>query len=55
MLAVYFALLFAGIYYFATRHDDPALLVYSVVLTIVLVAIMIVTGERPVRWRWGGK
>ncbi len=55
VLAVYFGMLFGGISYFATRHDDAALLGYVVLLTIVLLAIIIVTGERPLRWRWGGK
>ena len=54
-LAVYFALLFGGIYYLKAQRSAPAVLTYVVVLTIALVAIIAVTGERPARWRWGGK
>ena len=55
VLGGYFALLFGGIYYFAPRRDTPALIVYLVLLTVALIAIMAAKGERPLRWRWGGK
>jgi hypothetical protein len=53
VLVVYFALIFSGIYYFKAQHS--ALWAYLVLLTVALVAIIMVTGEHPVRWRWGGK
>jgi hypothetical protein len=55
VVVAYFALLFEGIYYFKTQRNALALLVYVVLLTVALLAIVIATGERPVRWRWGGK
>ena len=55
VLVVYFALLFGGIYHLKAQRSAPALLAYVVVLTLALVAIIMVTGERPTRWRWGGK
>jgi len=53
VLAGYLALVFGGINYFRPRVDLPSLLAYLVVLTAVLVVIMAVKGERPLRWRWG--
>jgi len=55
VLFVYFGLLFGGIYRFGARRHGPALLGCVVVLTVALLAVVIVRGERPVRWRWGGK
>jgi len=55
VLVAYFALVGGGIYYFKPHRSAPALVVYIVLLTVVLVAIIAATGERPVRWRWGGK
>jgi hypothetical protein len=55
VLAVYFGLLFGGIYYFHAQRNGPALLGYAVLVTLALLAIVLVTGERPVSWRWGGK
>jgi drug/metabolite transporter (DMT)-like permease len=54
VLGGYFALLFGGIYYFATTNAS-ALLAYIVLLTVALVAVIAAKGERPVRWRWGGE
>jgi hypothetical protein len=55
VLAAYFALLFGGIYYFKGQRNPPALIGYLLLLTLALIAIIAITGERPVRWRWGGK
>jgi drug/metabolite transporter (DMT)-like permease len=54
VLGGYFALLFGGVYHFAPTNTS-ALLAYIVLLTVALVAIIAAKGERPVRWRWGGK
>ncbi len=53
VLAAYLALLYGGTYYFKPRRDVPSLVVYLVVLTVVLVAVIALKGERPLRWRWG--
>jgi uncharacterized membrane protein len=53
VLVAYLTLLLGGVYYFKSRRDVVSLLVYVGVLTIVLVAVMAVKGERPLRWRWG--
>jgi hypothetical protein len=53
VLAAYAALLFAGIDLFKARRDSSSLLLYFVVLTAVLVAIIAFKGEGPLRWRWG--
>jgi hypothetical protein len=55
VLVVYFGLLFGGIYHFGAQRDGPALVGYVVVLTLALLVVVMVSGERPVRWRWGGK
>jgi drug/metabolite transporter (DMT)-like permease len=55
VLAGYFALLFSGILYLKPQRNLPALLAYLVLLTVVLVTVVVAKGERPVRWRWGGK
>jgi hypothetical protein len=55
VLVVYFVLLFGGVYYFKAQRSASALLTYVVLLTAALVAIIFLTGERPLRWRWGGK
>ncbi len=49
----YLGLLYAGIYYFKPRQEVLSLLIYVVVLTAVLIAIVALKGERPLRWRWG--
>jgi hypothetical protein len=55
VIVAYFALLFGGIYYLKTQRNAPVLLVYVVVLTVALLAVVAATGERPLRWRWGRK
>jgi len=55
VIVAYFALLFGGIYYFKGQRNAPVLLVYVVLLTVALLAVVAATGERPLRWRWRGK
>jgi peptidoglycan/LPS O-acetylase OafA/YrhL len=56
VLAGYFALVFGAIAYFEPRHVPPLrLLVYLTLLTAVLIAIVALKGERPLRWRWRRK
>ena len=53
VLVAYLVLLYGGIRYFEPRRDGLSLFVYLVVLTAALVAVIVVKGERPLRWRWG--
>lgn len=55
VIVAYFALLFGGSYYFKGQRNAPVLLVYVVLLTVALLAVVAATGERPLRWRWRGK
>ena len=55
VLIGYLGLVFAGVYYFKARQASLSFLLYVVVLTVVLIAIMVLKGERPLRWRWGRK
>ncbi len=53
VLIAYLVLLFTGTYYFKSQRDVLSLLGYFAVLTVGLVAVIAVKGERPLRWRWG--
>jgi drug/metabolite transporter (DMT)-like permease len=53
VLVGFLGLFFAGIYYFTPRRATLCLLLYIVVLTALLIAIVALKGERPLRWRWG--
>ena len=53
VLGIYCALVVAGALRFADTHD-PALGIEGLLLTLLLVAICWITGERP-RGRWGDK
>jgi hypothetical protein len=44
-----------GIYYFKAERDVSGLLVYLVILTTALIAVVVAKGERPVGWRWRKK
>lgn len=55
VLVGYFVLLLFGIYYFKARGDELSFFVYFVVLSVAMVAVIVVKGERPLRWRWGKK
>lgn len=54
-LAAYFVLLLGGFYYFEPRGNDLGLFVYFVVLSAAMVVLIVLKGERPLRWRWGEK
>ena len=53
VFATYVALLYAGIYYFKPQRDVLGMSLYISLLTVVLIAIVAIKGERPVGWRWG--
>jgi hypothetical protein len=53
VFAAYVALLYAGIRYIFEPASKLGLGIYIAVLTAVLVAIVFIKGERPLRWRWG--
>jgi hypothetical protein len=40
---------------FSVTHQSARLFATLVALTVVLIGIMALKGERPVRWRWGNK
>ncbi len=54
-MGAYFGLLYFGFQYFEEQRDVRGLLIYSIGLTVVLVAIIVLKGERPAGWRWGRK
>ncbi|TXI83704.1 MAG: hypothetical protein E6Q40_10595 [Cupriavidus sp.] len=54
VMAVHFAAVIAGIPYFIPAHDIGGFIIYSTLLTAVLIVIVAWKGEKP-RWRWGGK
>jgi hypothetical protein len=49
VFVAYLGLLYAGIAYFRPRHEAVGFLLYAAVLTAMLVAIVALKGERPVR------
>lgn len=49
VFAAYLAMLYGGISYFRSRHDVLSLLIYVTVLTVLLVAVIAIKGERPLR------
>ena len=53
VFAGYLALVYVGISYFRPRQAAFGFLLYAAVLTALLVVIVALKGERPVRWRWG--
>ena len=53
VFVAYAALLYGGIYYFKSERAALSLFVYVLVLTAVLIAVVALKGERPLRWRWG--
>jgi len=55
VFASYLLLTLAGINYFRARDSVAGLLIYLLVLTAVLVAVVVIKGERPAGWRWGKK
>jgi hypothetical protein len=55
VLLAYFGLLLSGVYFFEPRADSLGFFLYFVVLSVALVAVIALKGERPLRWRWGRK
>lgn len=55
VLVAYLALTFGGVRYFQPRREVAELLMYLAVLTALLLAVIVVKGERPLAWRWGKK
>jgi hypothetical protein len=53
VLGLYLALVFAGIYHFKGERSGPVSLVYLGCLTVVLMAVVALKGEKPLGWRWG--
>ncbi len=52
----YLALVIGGLRYLGIRRAPVHVaLVYGAILTVVFVAVVVIKGERPVRWRWGRK
>lgn len=54
VLVAYFVLLVAGVLLFPPTRDTAAFVVYTVAITLALVAICYIKGEPPA-WRWGDK
>ena len=52
VLVAFFAFLGVSAYVFLPQQNTVAFLVCTIALTVVLVAICAVKGERP-SWRWG--
>lgn len=52
VLALYFLLLFLGVWLFPPDERHVEFLIYIQVITIVLVFVCWLKGEPP-RWRWG--
>jgi hypothetical protein len=55
VLVVYVALVLGGRRFLGGPGEAPLFLVYLLVVTAALIAIIALKGERPVRWRWGKK
>ena len=53
VFVAYLVLLYVGIYYFKPQRDVLGMSLYISLLTVALIAIVAIKGERPVGWRWG--
>jgi drug/metabolite transporter (DMT)-like permease len=54
VLLVFLALICAGVFLILPREGPAVFVVYSLVLTALLLAVCWLKGEPP-RWRWGRK
>ena len=54
VFVIYFALILAGAVAVLPTYGAPRFVAYASALTLLLVAICWVKGERP-QWRWGSK
>jgi hypothetical protein len=52
-LALYFGSIYCATRYFPPRHSVVGFLLWFVISSILLIAVIVWKGERPVRWRWG--
>lgn len=55
VLVSYLALMGAAFYYFKGDRDARGLQAAILILTLALVVIVAIKGERPLRWRWGSR
>ncbi|MEO8465344.1 MAG: hypothetical protein ABI640_08375 [Gammaproteobacteria bacterium] len=55
VFVAYLVLILFGMYHFLPERNALALFAYICGMTVLLTAIVVVKGERPVAWRWGGK
>jgi hypothetical protein len=55
VLVAYYLLVFVGIVRFTADNSVRSLLIYLVAITLLLMIVVAWKGERPVKWRWGGK
>ena len=53
VLGLYLALVFVGISYFEARHSVTGLPIFLACLTVMLIVVVALKGERPLGWRWG--
>ena len=53
VLALYFGTLYITVRYFPPRNDVVGFLLLFTLASVVLVAIIVWKGEKPVGWRWG--
>ena len=53
VLCSYFALQYIGIKHFRAQRDFQSLLIFLGIATVLLIAIIVIKGERPAGWRWG--
>lgn len=55
VLVGYLLLLVAGIVYFHALHAPLGRVLYVALISVLLLVVIYLKGERPVRWRWRGK
>lgn len=53
VLALYAVLVSVGVPVFMPQDDVVGFTLYSTAVTLLLLVIVFIKGERPVRWRWG--
>jgi len=54
VLVGYFVLQYLGIRHFRAQRDLRGLLIYLAIVTVLLIVVILIKGERPAKWRWGG-
>ena len=53
VLALYLGSMYWAIRYFPPRDSVVGLVLWLLVASIVMIAVVVWKGERPVGWRWG--